>query len=384
MQLVLRMIMLCAGIVSPLARLVHAQRMVDLQPDRRWTQIGGHVLGRPTTVSVGRSDVAVVDAADTRILVLDLDGRLKHALGRRGEGPGEFRRIDALQRHHDTLIVHDGGLRRITIFAPTGRLVRLTQMPTLRDPLAALAPLPLGVTSSGNYVAIPDRRIKDRSNLNAANRTAVALYSPDGTFLRDLTGVEILRRFIEIREPEASVLVPQPLSDDPVIAARDLDGDVLVIDRRVADRDAPVDSITIRRVSEGGIVRWSRRVAYAPIPVAKGDRAALVEDVSRVLRMYKIKTLAAAVTFTPQMYPAVGGLIIGADGRLWIRWTQPGTDHQSWTILDGSGRFVGRVDAPAPHPRLRLLGANETHVWGLSVTGAGEPLVVRLAWKFRS
>ena len=68
---------------------------------------------------------------DYSVRVFDADGADLGRIGRQGEGPGEFSRVNDLGFVHDTLWVADGRLGRISLFSPSLDLVR-TESQSLR------------------------------------------------------------------------------------------------------------------------------------------------------------------------------------------------------------------------------------------------------------
>ena len=80
-------------------------------------------IGSARWLNDGR--IAVVDASASRLLLFDSNGKLARTLGRRGEGPGEFRNVAALTvLPGDSLLTFDGSLRRLTLWHPDGGYVR--------------------------------------------------------------------------------------------------------------------------------------------------------------------------------------------------------------------------------------------------------------------
>lgn len=88
-----------------------------------------------------------------RVLVFDSSGALTRQVGRRGSGPGEFRRTTyLLVGPGDSLYVPDGGLRRLTIMSPDLEVVSVSPAPH---------PVDL-VTANGTFIVardIPTRRV---------------------------------------------------------------------------------------------------------------------------------------------------------------------------------------------------------------------------------
>ena len=102
---------------------------------------GRDVLDRPTGIAVSRdgSRAYVVDVGGVRsenhtVHVFDpRDGRLLHAIGSRGKGPGELNLPRDVALGPDGLLyVSDGGNFRVQVFTPEGRFVRAWGEPGMR------------------------------------------------------------------------------------------------------------------------------------------------------------------------------------------------------------------------------------------------------------
>jgi hypothetical protein len=80
-----------------------------------------------------RSLIYVVDAGSARVLVFDFEGRYLKAIGRKGQGPGEFvRPTGAGLVQGGGLAVADVGANRIEIFDRAGTFVRLVHVTEAR------------------------------------------------------------------------------------------------------------------------------------------------------------------------------------------------------------------------------------------------------------
>src|SRR5690606_17178959 len=65
-----------------------------------------------------------------QILVYEPNGKFRGIIGRRGEGPGEYRNIASVHiGPGDTLHVFDGGTRRYTVLGPDWSVVRMRPFP---------------------------------------------------------------------------------------------------------------------------------------------------------------------------------------------------------------------------------------------------------------
>ena len=97
-------------------------------PQQQWRSI---------EAAVRFADGRIAVAVDGSIRLFGADGRFVRQLSRTGEGPGEFRRIGALQLvAGDTLRAHDPWLTRVAYYAPDGRYAR--EQPLALDRFNAL------------------------------------------------------------------------------------------------------------------------------------------------------------------------------------------------------------------------------------------------------
>lgn len=84
-------------------------------------------------VDTERSLIYVVDAGSARVLVFDFTGRFQRAIGRKGQGPGEFvRPTGACVVAGGGLAVADFGANKIAIFDLAGRFVRSANLTDTR------------------------------------------------------------------------------------------------------------------------------------------------------------------------------------------------------------------------------------------------------------
>lgn len=74
--------------------------------------------------------IAVADVQSSQVLVFDHSGRFMHAVGRAGDGPGEFRFPAVLgPGPEDSLLVWDARSGRVSVFDSTGRFARAFGLP---------------------------------------------------------------------------------------------------------------------------------------------------------------------------------------------------------------------------------------------------------------
>ncbi|MFZ2054130.1 MAG: 6-bladed beta-propeller [Candidatus Aminicenantales bacterium] len=83
-------------------------------------------LYRPADILVDENDLIYIsDYQDSMIKVFDPQGKFVRAIGRQGQGPGEFQRITAMDFLPDgRLLVFDSQSRRTSLFERTGRFIQ--------------------------------------------------------------------------------------------------------------------------------------------------------------------------------------------------------------------------------------------------------------------
>ncbi len=99
-------------------------------------------------IDIARSLIYVVDAGSRRVLVFDFKGKFLRAIGRKGQGPGEFAKPTGMCLIKDGgIAVADFGGNRIQIFNASGKFVRSITVTEAR--VAGL------VYADGSYYTVP-------------------------------------------------------------------------------------------------------------------------------------------------------------------------------------------------------------------------------------
>ena len=137
------------------------------------------------TMSDGR--LAVLDGLARELRLFSSDGRHIWTVGRKGNGPGEFRGLAYVYMlDGDSVKVYDQSLRRFSLFDSTGALVRTDEL--VRDTTVAF---PLHIWLHGRHIVYGGERederravraTLERASLAASNAPWHATYvGPDGT-----------------------------------------------------------------------------------------------------------------------------------------------------------------------------------------------------------
>jgi hypothetical protein len=285
----------------------------------------------------------------------DARGRLVRSFGGEGEGPGEFRSIDALILAGDTLIAFDRQLRRLSKFSLTGQFLTST---TLEGTGAGLTGLPHRAPD-GSFIAgwtISTALTRADSGFAKAGdvvRGQVLLihHKPSGQIadtLGTFPGNE--EALVESGGSAASTRAPFSLG----FSLATWEGSVVVGTQERFEL----------RMYNGSVLDRLIRVAN-PDSLVTPDR--FRELVDRLVSQAPTLGLAEFVANTPEprttVVPAYGRLLVGSDGRLWVSesafWY---LTARRWHVFDVDGRRIATVELPE---RFNLMDAGADYVLGV-------------------
>jgi hypothetical protein len=172
---------------------------------------------------------------------------------------------------------------------------------------------------------------------------------------------------------QAFVILPLQKSDYVAVAP----GGTHTIIARGGVGEAGTRLLTVTSVLAGGDTLFSKRLT---LPAAAAPSSYIDAEFEKLLGLYRQRfpSLSAARQAVQRAWNveselwSVHGLVVGADGRIWLR-TNPITEE--WLILDAKGDSVGCVDAPDGP---RILAATSDEAWGTEFDEFGVPNIVRL------
>lgn len=298
---------------------------------------------------LGDGRIVVADVAANRLLVFDSTGRYLRALGRAGDGPGEFRYIGSVSAlPGDSLATFDGRLRRLSLWHPDRGFVRaipvgggsLESWPEdawlWRDSLVVV--LQLSVT--------PQDSVAPGSGVRRwPMRARLTLHDLGGSILG--TSPEFAGKYSGLHATGDTRL---PFSNQPFIAvARD----------RVyfGSGDRFALSYLDTAFAWAGDLRWpGQQEALTPEEVNQVRTEAEILAATRMPPARARARLANsfASEILPKERPAIGRVFVAPDGNLWIERfeaTRLGPALQKagkrWTVLAADGRPLARVALPA-------------------------------------
>ena len=327
-------------------------------------------------------NVYVFDEQAQHVRVYDSAGVYVETLGRRGEGPGEFDRAEAIALLSDgRLVVRDPGNMRVQVFGPG---------PGDRDQW---------LYNAGNtYTMTPlYTDVQGRTFLSAKDQSRddftmhLIVLGPDGTHMDTL---------------------PQPSSDyqTPTVSAEHTSEG-----GSTSSVSAPVPfsprffwtvhpsghflsglsaDYRIDLARDDGVLRVER--AYDPVPVSDGERAYQRESTVRMIR-FTVPDWRWSGPAIPESKPVFKELAAGRDGRIWVRLSTEGLrveneDHDpenpfsepvTWRettrydVFEPDGTYLGVVSPPDDFSYFPTPVFDGDHVWAVTRDDLGVERVVR-------
>lgn len=348
---------------APLLTLEEVQRIGSVDdPDLGFAAI--------SSVEVDRDgNLYVFEMQQSHLRVYSPDGRLVRTIGRRGEGPGEFRSSPRFGIVGDTIWTFQTFPRLLTLFDRAGNVLLTSRFEGVTVPLAGNMngiAMPYIMRPDGNLVSdmtlfVPNR---EGSSLGANDTVAVprVLFDVHGSII-DTIGFTprpppepYEPEFIEIESQRFAL--PRPPRDEPI--------DITLQDSRIViARDAPATAdaatFSVTRLGFPGDTLRHRAYTYTPKPFSDA-----------VLDTFALRTLGApngivamigGVMARPQppddpdaargvirsrmsfpaFQPPVQQHFVAADGSLWLRREDAGAATHEWLLLDPEGDLRGVV-----------------------------------------
>jgi hypothetical protein len=287
-----------------------------------------------------RGSVYVPDAFQHRVVVLNPDGSVARAIGRRGAGPGEFRMIRGVQvLPGDSLLVYDPELARVSVYARGAAEPAYTA--ALGSRFTRGVPFTLRRTGANNaYLAIFRPGFVFRAGADfAGRRERVAVLELDGTERRGLLEYPAAGRLVV-----GSTILEHPFAQQGF--AR--------LDSRGRVHFAWSDTLGASAYSLSGERAGGFRHAYTPPPVTDGDVSEVLAGVAARMRAHVQPVLADS---TPERWPAIREMLMDDRDRLWMALGGPRTQPAEWIAFDPAGAYLGSMMVPAGSD-VRVIRAN--------------------------
>jgi hypothetical protein len=301
---------------------------------------GGVTIGNLQAAFVlDGGSLVIADDRSSTLSWVDPSGRLIRTVGRTGEGPGEFRFLNAVDRTAgDTIVAVDVQLSRITVISPTGETVRTE---------------PLDRTAWRSWSRDEARGVRAHVRTSLDDQTIVGVTST--TFHDTQVGVTEDSVWIVLDPPGSSAATtfgPLPGSELWRSAGRirglplgrhfvfATDGSEVYVS---TGKPATIEvfSRAGRLVRAFGIDRPLREVNDALIESTKAQAVAVMVASQRERTARTLEE----ITY-PDEVPAFVGIVVDAGGNVWAEEYRTTPGPSVYEVFDPDGGWLGRVTAP--------------------------------------
>jgi hypothetical protein len=381
-----RCLPMATAIVTMLAADVSAQQVTDsagtriiaypanARPPARWTvegkplvRIGGAAGEGPTELAqvlgvarLADGRIVIADGGSTELRVFSPTGEFLRAIGRRGQGPGEFDGILLMLRSADTLVVHDR-TSRLQIYNGDGTLLRSWPRPLF--PGRGVSSWP-GMLGDGSGVVQGMDPVTDSTSDNVTATASLGLVPPAGNAARAFTQVPVFERVRRNGKPVGGLFLGA-VSRVAVMGDRLCSGYAIRWEFRCFDRTGRLISSIRRDVTPGRVTEADKDEFKRGYTAA--NKAQPPERVRAALQMFEFA----------ERRSAFGRVVPSPTGELWVgpfvvlesfvpgrRGTVIPPTPTTWSVLGRDGLWVADVELPA---RFSLLDAGRDYIAGIEL-----------------
>ncbi len=274
--------------------------------------------------------IVVANHGSSEVRFFDPSGGFVGSVGRHGEGPGEFQRLEKVSlMPGDSIAVADYWLRRITILSPGGDVGRVISLQGVADRVRHL--ITLGdsgfVGLAYSYAAFPD----EPGNYRMPYK--VVRLGMEGRVLDTIVDLE---GFEASRGPAGEAAVPW--GKDGHLAVH---GTELVV--------GSAEELAVDWYDGGGALFRRIRVPSLDLRITQAE----IDSVERAFREAQVpagvRQLMGGIRI-PERRPAYSDLLIDAEGCLWAAryfGRRVGDTPVDWEVFAAEGRWLGTVRTPA-------------------------------------
>ena len=336
----------------------------------------------------GLSDrVLVADATAGEVTAWSTDGSLLFAVGRRGEGPGEFFDVPArIQVFPDgSFYVRDGSGRRFTYFDANGRLLRTVSGP----PPEAVSwqgfrIRPEARFPDGIFVGTPDIAASIQAGFRGGEpitELPVLLIAPPVAGAWPMPSILLWENdatgLLSVQHEHGAFFTGQPFSDDDQIRVDAARATVIML-----RRNGSPGVVELAEVTSSGDTLWDAQMDL-PYRGFEADMKEIWIDryaprlVGQGLSVREARTLIDNALHAPEHLAPVSHVVVVTPEAVWLKGNGPSeaTDTlATWyrVTREPSSKLV-RVLLPS---RFQLMDATRSHVWGVRQDELGLPRIV--------
>lgn len=317
-------------------------------PDYEFFRITG-------VVQLEDGTLVVANQGSLELRFYGADGQFLRAVGREGEGPGEFRNLwDLWLVGGDTLVTWDLAVRRLQYFSPEGAFVRAASMPQApfeefvsgrAGESFGMPSMPQALLEQGQVVVFLGSPWTPTDGLPERQPLLVALHRIDeGRWdaVRVVPGEERIISYNNVMSSSTYTFPAYPVADGA--GATLAVADVARFRVELFDPDGRPVSIISAAVS-------AIPVTAEVIEAQVGVQLDYVDGGAPDDYADRIRT-AFTASHAPSL-PVIRMVFVDADERVWVeRYDVPGSGSR-WEVFEGDGTWIGRVEMPEGFARER-------------------------------
>ena len=283
-----------------------------------------------------RGRIYVGDWTNEQVTVFSPDGDILRRIGRRGEGPGEFRQVHIVQiLPGDSLLVYDVALGRVSVFSPEADTVAYT----VNLGAASRWSSPYWLRRARTqplFVAAYTRSYSptDDPSQEASRTDIVRLLTLNGSLHRDSVLLFPSKQHTVVRSEGSVFVLQNPFGRQGVLALSQ--GAKLLY--------GWTDSLVIYTYSLDGQLLGTLSYPYRPAPVTQQEieDAASRGAVFGNEQAYRVALRRQA----PDRWPAFRDFAVDDQGRIWVSVLGPGGQSSEALIFSGVGQYLTSVTLP--------------------------------------
>lgn len=305
--------------------------------------------------------VVAIDRSSAEVRIYDETGRHLRSMGQYGEGPGEFSNPFILWvTAGDTLWVGDYFPWRYNVFTADGDFVRQVNLTSgfVNNPDGG------GVLDNG-YSVNPRSQRANRADFTDPDTLIVEVNDPGGQLVGTIDRMPGRLRGSVSEAPNLGLFplfqsFPEvDAGGSTVVLAHGRDTEIRVLD----------DEFNLRT-----IIRWyepGRDVTPADVRAWREDYIeSRTQPASRDWSVFDDATISGERP-AADLFPAISAVMIGRDGRIWVRQYDRPREDRGWLAFGSDGKFFCHMSQPPGD--MREFGAD--YVLLLSETELGIPTV---------
>lgn len=324
--------------------------------------------------------IALLQPQDNQVRFFDTEGRALGAVGREGEGPGEFQRLIRAGWLGDSLWVSDTRLRRTAVISPDLEVARQLLDHARAEPAtddttglgAYLSPFTFAVYADDETLAwavlpeINDGELPEegtpmvRLSADGAIRHLVAMVpnDPEGTVTIELAGGAV--RWAQV--PFAAESVRRVAPDGSLVAHLSSD---------LTNGQEPTYRVFARDAS--GALVFDRTYPFEPVSIPESVLDSAIVAAATEEGSVNPGLESELRRVAPSVYAEAQRIAIGGDRRIWIG-MRPRDGERRWRILAPTGE--PELDLTLPSS-VTVWAADGDHVWGVDRDALGVDSAVR-------